>query len=201
MPLLPLLYIAFATALAAVPFKWRMAGVGALTVMLVAANFLNPLYPFPWENNLGFAQFVSLDQRAADYVENQYSGATIATMFPLAGALRRPEFGYVTHPLKVRDVDDFTLTSLRGLKRDPPDVLVVYSTTWDPLHILDRSAVRRLLEAYYGYQPQASTSEIVALLQVHAVAQWTAGGQWVQVFESDNYRPHTVEVRRRSGLP
>ncbi len=195
MPLLPLLYIAFATALAAVPFKWRLAGAGALVAMLTLANFLNPLYPFPWENNLAFAQFVSLDQRAADYVQNQYQGATIATMFPLAGALRRPDFGYVTHPVKVREVDDFTVNTLRTLLKNPPDVLVVYSTTWDPLHILEHGFIRRLLEQYYGYQPQAMTSEIVGLLHVHSVAQWTAGGQWVEVFESDNYRPHTIEVR------
>jgi len=116
-------------------------------------------------------------------------------MFPLAGALRRPDFGYVTHPVKVRDVDDFTVNTLRTLLKDPPEVLVVYSTTWDPLHILELGFIRRLLERYYGYQPQASTAEIVGLLHVHSVAQWTAGGQWVEVFESDNYRPHTIEVR------
>ncbi len=195
MPLLPLLYIAFATALAMVPFKWRLAGMAALVAMLVLANFINPLYPFPWENNLSFAQFVTLDQRAAGYVENQYVGATVATMFPLAGALRRPDFGYVTHPVKVRDIDDYTLPTLRTLQQQPPDVLVVYSTTWDPLHILERGLIRRLLETYYSYQPQASSAEIVSLLHMRSVAKWTADGQWVEIFESDTFRPHTMEVR------
>jgi len=195
MPLLPLLYIAFATGLAAVPFRWRMAAVGLLVPMLVAANFVNPPYPFPWENNLGFVQFVSLDQKAADYIEAQYQDASIATMFPLAGALRRPEFGYVSHAVKIREVDDFTFKSLSALRANPPDVLVVYSTTWDPLHLLKREGLRRLLEKYYGYQPQASTAEIVDVLHVHSVTQWTAGGQWVEVFESDTFRPRRINVR------
>ncbi len=200
MPLLPLLYIAFAAALALAPLKWRIAGVAALVAMLVMANFLNPLYPFPWENNLSYAQFVTLDRRAADYVENQYSGATVTAMFPLAGALRRPDFGYVTHAVKVRDIDDYTMKTLRTLRSQPPDVLVVYSTTWDPLHILERGMVRRLLEAYYGFQPQASSAEIVSLLHMHSVAKWTAGGQWVEIFESDAFRPRTMDVRNRASL-
>ena len=199
MPLLPLLYIAFAMALAVVPFKWRVAGMASLVVMLVMANFLNPLYPFPWENNLSFAQFVTLDQRAADYVESQYSGTTVAATFPLAGALRRSDFGYVRHAVKVRDIDDYTLSTLRTLQTQPPDVLVVYSTTWDPLHILERGMVRGLLETYYGFQPQASSAEIVSLLQMRSVAKWTAGGQWVEIFESNAFRPRTMDVRNRSS--
>ena len=195
MPLLPLLYIAFATALAALTLKWRLIAMTALVPMLIAANFLNPLYPFPWENNLGFVQFVSLDQKAADYIENQYAGATVVTMFPLAGALRRPDFGYVTHPVNVKEVDDFTLKSLGTLQAQPPDALVVYSTMWDPLHLVDRNVIRNVLVNYYGYQPQASTSEIIELLRMHSVAQWTAGGQWVEIFESNSYKPRTVEVR------
>ncbi len=195
MPLLPLLYIAFAVAFAALTLKWRLIGVGLLMTMLIAANFLNPVYPFPWENNLAFAQFVSLDEQAADYVENQYANATVATMFPLAGALRRPEFGYVSHPIKVRDVDDFTLKNLSALRNDVPDALVVYSATWDPLHVLEWGFIRRVLENYYDYRPQATAEEITALLHMHSVALWTAGGQWVEIFESDTYRPRTINVK------
>lgn len=195
MPLLPLLYIAFATGIAALPPRWRLTSVGLLVTMLIAANFVNPLYPYPWENNLGFAQFVSLDQKAADYIENQYAGTTVATMFPMAGALRRPDFGYVSRPVKLHEIDDFTLKSLRKLLPDPPEVLVMYSTTWDPLHLLEQGSVRWLLEKYYDYQPQATTAEIVELLHMHSVAQWTAGGQWVEIFEADSFRPHTIVVR------
>ena len=201
MPLLPLLYIAFATGLSALRPAGRLIGAFLIVVMLIAANFLNPLYPFPWENNLAFAQFVSLDERAADYAENQYGNATVATMFPLAGALRRPDFGYVSHPVKIREVEDFTLKGLQPLERDPADVLIVYSTTWDPLHILTWRPILKLLEAYYDYRPQASTAEIVTILHMHSVAEWTAGGQWVQIFESDNFRARTINVKRKLARP
>ncbi|MDQ6675943.1 MAG: hypothetical protein M3Z09_01455 [Acidobacteriota bacterium] len=199
LPLLPLLYIAFAAGLAAVPGAWRLVGTAMLTVMLIAANFLNPLYPFPWENNLGFASFVTLDQKAADYVADRYPGAVIATMFPLAGVLRRPDFGYVPHAMKIRETEDFSLKSLRDLEKNPPDALVVYSTTWDPLHLLENRWVRAFLVKYYGYERQATASEIVKMLPMHSAARWTMAGQWVEVFESDSYRPQEIVVKGLAG--
>ena len=195
MPVLPVLYIAFATGLAACTPRIRVAGVALLVLMLLAANFLNPLYPFPWENNLAFTQFASLDQRAADYLEAQYPDATVATMFPLAGALRRPAFGYVARPLKVQEMEDFTVRSLQLLRRNPPDVLVVYSSLWDPLHLTGNRWINQLLVHFYDYRPQASTAEIMSLLQMHSVTQWTGGGQWVEIFESDAFRPRTLNVK------
>jgi hypothetical protein len=195
-PLLPLLYIAFAVALAACPRRWRTIGPLALFAMLIAANFVNPLYPFPWENDLAFATFVSLDQKAADFMENSYPNATVATMFPLAGALRRPDFGYVTHPMRVHDVEDFSVKSIARLVKDKPDVLAVYSTAWDPLHLLENKAIRRVLTKFYGYEPQAGREEIMRLLGMRAVAHWELYGQWVEIFAAENGRPRTITVQR-----
>ena len=188
MPLLPLLYVAFAIALSALTGAWRLGATAALFVMLVAANFLNPLYPYPWENNLGFATFVSLDEHAADLVENSYPNGVIASVFPIAGALRRPEFGYVRHPMRVHEVGDYTIRGLTPLAAEPPDALIVYSTTWDPLHILENRWVRGMLRRFYGYQPQLTTAEIAQFLRMHSVARWETNGQWVEVLETE--KPH-----------
>jgi hypothetical protein len=194
-PLLPLLYIAFAVALGACPRKWRLAGPLTLFALLIAANFLNPLYPFPWENDLAFASFISLDEKAADFLENSYPNGTVATMFPLAGALRRPDFGYVTHPMRVRDLEDFSVKSIAGLVKDKPDVLAVYSTTWDPLHVLENKTIARTLTRFYGYEPQAGREEIARILGMRPVARWELHGQWVEIFEAENVRPQTITVK------
>jgi 4-amino-4-deoxy-L-arabinose transferase-like glycosyltransferase len=195
MPLLPLLYIAFAVGLAACPMKWRLTGTLTLFPLLIAANFLNPLYPFPWENNLAFATFVSLDEKAVDFLENSYPGGTVATMFPLAGALRRPDFGYCTQPMRVRDMEDFSVKSIGALKKDMPDALAVYSTTWDPLHVLDNRLIGGMLTRFYGYEPQATREQILSVLHMHPVTRWQSRGQWVEIFESEAARPRSIVVR------
>ncbi len=183
-PLLPLLYIAFAVALEGCRPRWKGAGTFALLLMLVAANFLNPLYPFAWENNLAFASFVSLHQKAADFIENSYPRASVATMFPLAGALRRPDFGYVTHGVRVQQMESFTVTSLKEAAKQSPDLLAVYSTTWDPLHVLEIPALGGMLTRFYGYEPQASREQIMQMMHMRSSARWEMNGQWVEVFES-----------------
>lgn len=195
-PLLPLLYVAFAVAMSACPPRWRLVGPLALFAMLIAANFVNPPYPFPWENDLAFASFVSLDEKAADFLENSYPNGTVATMFPLAGALRTPDFGYVSHSMRVRDLDDYSVKSLTGLAKDKPDVLAVYSTTWDPMHALDNKTFAGLLTQFYGYEPQAGREDILRILGMRPVARWELHGQWVEIFEGENVRPPMIVGRR-----
>ncbi len=163
--------------------------------MLIAANFINPIYPFPFENNLAYLSFVSLNQQAADFVETSYPGGTIATTFPLAGALRRPDFGYVRQPLKVREIDNFQAASIAPLAANPPDALILYSVAWDPMEILKNKRVEEFLRAHYGYQPDMTGLELAVALHMHSVSRWTERGQWIEVFESDALHPRTLRVR------
>ncbi len=185
LPVLPILYISFAVALSALAPRARLAASIALFALLTAANFINPIYPFPMENNLAFATFASLDRHAADFVENTYPGGVIATTFPVAGSLRRPDFGYVSHALNVHEIANFEPASIAGLAKDPPDALILYSTAWDPFGLLKNRLVAGFLHEHYGYQAPATPDEIGAILRMHPIARWTEGGQWIEVFEGE----------------
>ena len=63
LPALPVVYIAFAISLRALLPRTRRLAFAGLTVCLIAANFVNPVYPFPFENNLAFVSFVGLEKR------------------------------------------------------------------------------------------------------------------------------------------
>ncbi len=197
LPVLPLLYIAFSVALSALSPRLRIAAALTLLPLLIAANFINPIYPFPFENNLAYISFVALNQHAADFVENSYPEGIIATTFPLAGALRRPAFGYVNHALKVREIDNFQASSIATLAADPPDALILYSVAWDPLSLLQNKKMEDFLRVHYGYQPQVGGEEIAHTLRMHSVARWTERGQWIEVFESDQIHPQTLRVGLR----
>ncbi len=198
LPVIPLLYIAFAVALSAVSTRWRIVSALTLFPLLVAANFINPPYPFPMENNLAYVTFTALNHHAADFVENSYPNGVIATTFPMAGALRRPAFGYVSHPVKVREIDNFEAPTIAALAQNMPDALILYDVAWDPLRILHNTQIASFLTTHYGYQPQAGPTEIARMLHMHSVSRWTERGQWIEVFEADNYQPPTVVAKRQS---
>lgn len=182
MPVLPLFYIAAAAAMMTLRTGWRRAASLAMLGGLIAGIFLNSPFAYPFENNAAVVPFVRLQQRAAGFLQAEYPDATIASAWPLPDALRRPEFGYVTRPMKVRGLDNFnpeTVLDLRG----KADVLVVYSRTWEPSWgVLQSDWVRRFLTDYYFYRPQVTRQQIQDQLGLTPVARWEERGQWIEVY-------------------
>ena len=186
-PILPFLYCAVAAALSAVERRWRVTAVSAMIAGLVAGLFVNPPFPFPYENNLAMADFVELQVEAAGFVERHYPGATVYTAWPLTAALRRPEFGYVERPVRAVETSDLHESTLAALAPQHPEVLILYSRTWEPTWgVLQIPAVRAFLSRYYEYEREMSPAEVKQKLGLNPVMRWTSCGQWVEVFASHN---------------
>lgn len=183
LPVLPILYLAFVAAFWEYGARWRIVSATALGAALIAGNFINPPYPFPMENNLAFTDFVTLQSQAAKYLETHSSQARIATTFPFASALRRPEFGYVRHALHIREIGDFTAADVTPLAREDVAVLVLYPVAWDPLGLMQNQTWTSFLRKYYGYVPPLAPDELQVLLGVHRVARWTRHRQWIEVYQ------------------
>ncbi|HCC58198.1 MAG TPA: hypothetical protein DEQ47_13255 [Solibacterales bacterium] len=181
LPVYPIVYAAFALAI------WRLGQLrviafGVFAVLLVAGIFVNPPFPFPLENNLAWTSFVKLEQQAAAFVEQRYPAETIATSFPLASALRRPEYGFVRHGMRLYEISDFQADNVAAL-RGKAGVLVLYSALWDPLGLMSNARWTGFLSRYYGYAPQASPADVERLLGARLVAQWSDGGQEMWCFQ------------------
>ncbi len=183
LPVLPVLYCAYAAAFSTIGFRWRATAAAALVAGLVAGWFLNPPFPFPYENNLALVDFVTLHRQAARYLEAHLARETIYTAWPLTAALRRPEFGYIEHPLAVRETSDLRAGTLLRLISARPAVLVVYSRTWEPKWGALRFAwVMRFLARYYAYGPDITPEQVTAKMHLALAARWERHGQWVEIY-------------------
>jgi hypothetical protein len=150
---------------------------------LLLGLFWNPPYPFSFENNLAMVDFIRLEQDAASFLEANASGKRIATAWPMSDALKRSEFGYVTHPLKVQAIEDFRLSSIANIDRSKTDALVVFSRVWAlDGGALDYDFVRTFLERYWGYFRQATPEQIRAGVGFVPVLRWTRHGQWIEIY-------------------
>jgi len=181
LPALPVVYIAFAVSMQALLPRTRHMVLTALLACLIAASFVNPIYPFPFENNLAFVSFTRLQESAADAVDRWPPEASVATAFPMADALRNPAFGYVASPRKVAEMADFSAPEIERLKLRRPDMVVVFTRVWDPLHILDIPAVRSLLVREYDYRPDLSAGEIASALSMRVTSRWTRRGLSIEL--------------------
>jgi hypothetical protein len=193
-PAYPVLYAAIAAAGATLTVNWRWITRVAMIVALLIGLWWNPPYPFSFENNLAMTDFVSLQQTAAEYLDEHHANARIASAWPLTDAMRRPEFGYVRRPLKVEQIEDFRIESLAPLEHSNIDVLVVYCRVW----ALDGGALKwpwlqSYLDRVWGLHRQATAEQIRAALGFVPVVRWDRRGQWIEI-----YLPETA-LARASG--
>ena len=183
LPAMPIVYIGFAAALCQASVRLRVAGAGAILAALLTANFVNPPYPFPLENNLAFTDFVGLHAEAGRYLEVRFPDAKIAAMFPLASELRRPDFGYVQRPLHVREIYNCSAENVAPLAREDVAVLLLYSETWDLLGLMRNPRWTAFLRRYYEYELPVNASQVRVLLGAQLVARWTRHGQWIEIYK------------------
>ncbi len=184
LPILPITLAAFANALCSLRPAWRNAAFAAMCACSAACILVNPIYPFPLENNLAWTDFVGVQHDAAQYLAEQLPhDATIASSFPFGGCLRRPELGYTSQHFLIDEVPDFTRASLQELRGKKIDALAIFSSTWDPLHLEHNAHWVAFLERYYRYEPDVAPNEIPALLRLHSVARFERHGQWIELFQ------------------
>ncbi|HVX65605.1 MAG TPA: glycosyltransferase family 39 protein [Bryobacteraceae bacterium] len=188
LPVLPLMYTAFAAAWAAATRPWLRAGQAVVCAGLIASLFWNPPYPYPYENNLAMVDFVRLQRAAARYVEDAYSGRTITTAWPLSIELRRPVCGYVTKRMAVREVPSFQPEDVRAAGRTPIEVFVLFSRDWEGgWDLRQMPLMAPLMRRFYRYEPQMPPHEVERALGLKLVARWASRGQWIAVYS----RPQT----------
>jgi hypothetical protein len=208
LPVLPLVYAAMAAAFAVVDRPWRIIGVSAMAVGLLAGLFLNPPFPMPFENNIAMADFVELHRSAAQFLEKSYPEKTVYTAWPLTQALRDPAFGYVDRKLSAAETSDLHFSTLNALDPQGVDVLVLYSRTWEPdWGVLQWPPARDFLQRFYEYERQMTPAEVRRHFGLASVRRWTQRGQWIEVYARPSERdqdesPHSQQgnVARVSGL-
>jgi hypothetical protein len=188
LPVVPLVIILCAsTVWRRVPMWPGMVSIAALA--FVAALFINPPYGFSLEDNLAYRDYVELHQRAEKFLEARYPGATVLTSWPASGELSQPWIGYVERPVRVVQIENFTLEELTSATelRSSFAVALVFSTKYDPLHpLLERwPAWQRIKTEFFGYHRDLPPAAAAHLLGGHLVYTDFRQGQWVSVIEME----------------
>ncbi len=174
LPVLPVLYAAFAVSLQTLRIRPRRLATAALVVCLVAANFIFPPYPFPFENNLAYVSFTELEMEVGAAVA-LYPG-NIVTTFPLQGTFGNPDLGFVEKARASSEIPDFRAATIDKLLAVPPEVMVVYSTEYDPLRLRDYAPVRWLLTRLYSWEPSLSADQVAERLGMRVARSWNRRG-------------------------
>ena len=186
LPVVPLVILLWVSTLRRRVRLWPVVIV-IVALAFVTALFVNPPYGFSIEDNLAYRDYILLHQQAEDYAEARYPMARVLTAWPASDELTHPYLGYVTRPMRVFRIEDFTVEQLMAASEIRPnfDVALVFSTKYEPPHPwFERWHQWQQWKAqFFGYHRDVPPAATAQILGGQLVYNDTRDGQWVGVIE------------------
>jgi hypothetical protein len=169
--------------------RYWPAAVAVVAVAFVAAWFWNPPYGFSPEDNLAYRDYILLHQDGERFLEARYPMAHALTAWPGSDEMTRPWLGYVTRPVQVVRIEDFSLEEVLSAAefRSHFEVALAFSTKYEPAHpLLNRwKAWEELKRRFFGFHRDLPPGAVAHILGGRVVFSEERKGQWVAVIEME----------------
>jgi 4-amino-4-deoxy-L-arabinose transferase-like glycosyltransferase len=195
LPVVPLVIVVWVSTLRRRVALWRWV-TAVVALAFVLSLFVNPPYGFSLEDNLAYRDYIEMHQSAEIFLETHYPRAHVLTAWPASGELSQPWLGYVPRPMRVVQIEDFTVEQLLSAAELRPsfEVALVFSTKYEPRHPLLEHwrAWQGIKSRFFGYHRDVPPAAAAQLLGGHLVYTEFHQGQWVGIIEMEQ-----VEEARR----
>ena len=202
LPAVPLVIIVAVSTLRRRLRYWP-AAVAAVAVAFIAAWFWNPPYGFSPEDNLAYRDYIVLHEDGERFLEARYPMVHALTAWPASDELARPWLGYITRPVQVVRIEDFSLDEVLSAAdfRSHFDVALVFSTKYEPPRpFLDRGngwlarTWGDLKRRFFGYHRDLPPQAAARILGGRIVFSEERKGQWIAVIEMEKYEVLDAKV-------
>lgn len=189
LPAVPLVIIVGVSTLRRRLRYWP-AAIAVVALAFIAAWFWNPPYGFSPEDNLAYRDYIVLHQDGERFLEARYPMAHALTAWPASDELARPWLGYVTRPVQVVRIEDFSLEQLLSAAefRSHFEVAMVFSTKYEPAHpLLERwKKWEEWKRRFFGFHRDLPPAAAAQILGGRVVFSEERKGQWVAVIEMED---------------
>jgi hypothetical protein len=146
--------------------------------------------------------YVRLHQHADSYVETKYPHSRVLTAWTATDELSKPFLGYVTRPVAVTSIEDFSFPQIQRAQQAPEtyDVALVFNTKYIPKKQMWMPAFwRRAQEKYFGQHADLPPESVAQMLAGTVVFKEERGGQWAAVLVFDRARNAKVTSPRTNA--
>jgi len=197
LPAVPLVIVLSISTLWRRLHYWR-AAVACVAIAFIAAWFWNPPYGFSPEDNLAYRDYVVLHEDGERFLEARYPMAQVLTAWPASDEINRPWLGYITRPMRVVRIENFSLDEVLSAAavRSNYQVALIFSTKYEPgPAVWDRwRAWTELKTRFFGFHRDLPPAAVAQILGGRVVFSEQRPGQWVAVIEMER-------VEEASGFP
>jgi hypothetical protein len=203
LPAVPLIIIVSVATL------WRRVAVWPAAVAFVALAFVlawfwNPPYGFSPEDNLAYRDYIVLHQNSEQFLEARYPMARVLTAWPASDELTRPWLGYITRPMSVVRIEDFSLDEILSAAdfRAHYDVALIFSTKYEPGPARWDHWKRwtDLKTRFFGFHRDLPPAAAARILGGRIVFSEQRQGQWVAVIEMQENEIQNAALTTQNGF-
>jgi Dolichyl-phosphate-mannose-protein mannosyltransferase len=192
LPAVPLVIIVCVSTLWRRLRHWRTA-ITFVGLAFVLAWFWNPPYGFSPEDNLAYRDYVVMHENGERFLEARYPMARVLTAWPASDEISRPWLGYITRPMRVSRIEDFSFDQVMSAAPFDSnyDVALVFSTKYEPSPVmLDRWQAFVELRTewksqFFGYHRDLPPEGIARILGGRIVFSEHHQEQWIAVIEME----------------
>jgi hypothetical protein len=177
---------------------WPVA-VACVALAFVAGWFWNPPYGFSPEDNLAYRDYIVLHQDGERFLEARYPMARVLTAWPASDEVTRPWLGYITRPMRVVRIEDFSVDEVLSAAdaRSNYEVALIFSTKYEPgpARWDHWQAWTELKTRFFGFHRDLPPAAAAQILGGRVVFSEQRQGQWVAVIEMEHGEVQNAEVR------
>jgi hypothetical protein len=188
LPAIPLVIILGVSTLWRRLHSWR-AAIAFVGATFVLAWFWNPPYGFSPEDNLAYRDYIVLHEDAESFLEARHPMARVLTAWPASDEIARPWLGYITRPMRVLRIEDFSLDEVLSAAdlRSTYDVALVFSTKYEPRTLWwgRWRSWTELKIRFFGFRRELPPAAMARILGGHIVFSEERKGQWIAVIEME----------------
>jgi hypothetical protein len=203
LPAVPLVIIVSVSTL------WRRlrywpAAVACVALAFVAAWFWNPPYGFSPEDNLAYRDYVLLHEDSERFLEARYPMARVLTAWPASDEITRPWLGYISRPMRVVRIENFSLDEVLSAadSRSDYEVALIFSTKYEPAPAQwdHWQTWTELKSRFFGFHRDLPPTAAAQILGGHVVFSEQRQGQWIAVLEIEQGKIENAEVRMKPAF-
>lgn len=162
-------------------WEWPMALV---VIAFVLALFFDPPFKLAPEENLTYKDFVELHVSASHFLVQHEQGKAVLTAWPASDELTKPYLGYVSKPLPVVSVENFTAEEVFKARamRSQYQAALIFSTKYDQPTWFGNK-LENLTRRYFDYHNDLPPELIANVLGARIVFLERKKAEWVAVLE------------------
>ena len=198
LPAVPLVIILCISTLWRRVSFWR-AAVACIALAFAAGLFLNPRYGFSPEDNLAYRDYVVLHENGERFLEARYPMARVLTAWPASDEITRPWLGYITRPMRVVRIENFSLEEMFSAAafRSNYDVALLFSTKYDPGPApWDHwRKWTELKSRFFGFHRDLPPQAAARMLGGRIVFSEERQGQWIAVVEMEKNEMENADAQ------